>query len=260
MRRIVSVFVLALMLLASAPCLALAQDVSGSGSGESGESASGGKQSRIVVRSQKKKREFKDKIVVIQRKPFMRRHRAEIAPYFFGSINDSMLLEYGVGLNVNFHALEWLYIGLTGNWQDWRFASRDANGLSDFYYDSIDATDAIPSLSIVNGYAGLVVGFVPLNGKFSIFNTSVVHWDLSIGIGGAAVSTRGSGDLPITGGGLITIEHRMFLLKWLSLNVGVRGLIYYDDIGSKSGIFTHWQAGIGVGFWVPPTWTYKSDW
>lgn len=266
MRRVLNVVLLALVMMVM-PGLAMGQDEFGSvGSGSeelSDSTASAGDsddfQSRIVVKSQKKKKEFNDKIVVIQRKPFIRRGRVELAPMFYGGINDDLLFQVGVGGQINYHILEWLYVGIYGGWQDWRFVDRKSNSLSSAYNDVIDGTDAIPTTSIVDGYAGAVVGFVPVYGKFSIFNTSVVHWDLSLGIGGGVLFTRAGGTTPV-GAGLITVDHRWYLLKWLSLNVGVKGWVYYEDIGAHEGIFTHWQAGVGIGFWVPPSWQYKSEW
>ena len=259
MRRVLSVMILALIMMMM-PALAMGQE---SGSSEGAASASSSSsdsdafQSRIVVKSQKKKREFNDKIVVIQRKPFMRRNRVELAPMFYGGVNDSLLFQVGVAGQINYHILEWLYVGVYGGYQDWRVADRKQNGLSEVYDDVIDATDANPKTSIVDWYLGGVVGFVPLYGKFSIFNTSVVHWDFSLGIGGGTVNTRANGFL---GAGLITVDHRWYLLKWLSLNIGLKGWIYYEDVGDYKGVFTHWQAGIGVGFWLPPSWTYRSEW
>lgn len=251
MRRVLSVMILALVMMMT-PALAMSQE--SSGSDEAGNDVF---QSRIVVKNQKKKREFNDKIVVIQRKPFIRRGRVELAPMFYGGINDSLLFQVGVGGQLNYHILEWLYVGLYGGWQDWRFADRKTNGLSQAYDEIIDATEAIPTTSIVDGYAGLVVGFVPIYGKFSIFNTSVIHWDFSIGIGGGTVYTRANG---FRGAGLISVDHRWYLLKWLSLNVGLKGWLYAEDIGTRDGLFTHWQAGVGLGFWLPASWTYKSEW
>ncbi len=279
MRRVLNVMILALVMMMM-PALAMSQEAgesegtsgselgsasesengsaSGAESGSASSSESGDEfQSKIVVKNQKKKREFNDKIVVIQRKPFIRRNRVELSPMFYGGINDSLLFQVGVAGQVNYHILEWLYVGVYGGWQDWRSADRKMNGLSDAYNDIIDATDAVPTTSIVDGYVGGVVGFVPLYGKFSIFNTSVIHWDFSLGIGGGTVYTRANG---FKGAGLITVDHRWYLLKWLSLNIGLKGWIYYEDIGSYEGVFTHWQAGIGVGFWLPASWTYKSEW
>lgn len=262
MRRVLSIVILSLAMMMM-PCLAMSQEsdssasVTSDGSDEASAGDGAAVQSRIVVRDQKKKREFNDKIVVIQRKPFIRRGRFEIAPMFYGGINDDLLFQVGVGGQMNYHILEWLYVGVYGGWQDWRAADRDTNGLSDAYNDIIDATDGVPTTSIVDGYVGGILGFVPLYGKFSIFNSSVIHWDLSLGLGGGVVYTRANG---FVGGGLISVDHRWYLLKWLSLNIGLKGWIYYEDIGNRKGVFTHWQAGVGIGFWLPPSWTYKSEW
>ena len=260
MRRILSVMILAWVMMVM-PSLAMGQEAESSSGTDTAQAGDGGDsdvfQSRIKVKSQKKKREFNDKIVVIQRKPFIRRNRVELAPMFYGGVNDSLLFQVGVGGQINYHILEWLYVGVYGGWQDWRFTDRKNNGLSDAYEDVVDATNAVPTTSIVDGYVGAIVGFVPVYGKFSIFNTSVVHWDLSLGIGGGTVYTRANG---FVGGGILSVDHRWYFLKWLSLNVGVKGWIYYEDIGTREGIFTHWQVGIGVGFWLPASWTYSSEW
>ncbi len=274
MRRVLNVMILALVMMVL-PGLAMGQEDSSSSevtyaprvidgassddSAAASDNSSGSEdaQSRIVVRSQKKKKEFNDKIVVLQRKPFMRRNRVELAPMFYGGINDSLLFQVGVGGQINYHILEWLYVGVYGGWQDWRMTDRDVNGLSDTYSDVVDATDAVPATSIVDGYIGGIVGFVPIYGKFSLFGTSIIHWDLSLGIGGGTVITRAN---DFVGAGLISVDHRWYILKWLSINIGVKGWIYYEDIQAYKGVFTHWQAGIGVGFWLPPSWTYKSEW
>ena len=207
MRRVLNVVLLALVMMVL-PGLAMGQEGSSSSdetyaprvidgassdSSASTESSSAeDAQSRIVVRSQKKKKEFNDKIVVLQRKPFMRRNRVELAPMFYGGINDSLLFQVGVAGQINYHILEWLYVGVYGGWQDWRMTDRDVNGLSESYDDVVDATDAVPTTSIVDGYLGGIVGFVPIYGKFSLFGTSIVHWDLSLGIGGGAESSQGA--------------------------------------------------------------------
>ncbi len=207
-----------------------------------------------------KKIDFGDKIVVIQRKPFMREGRLEMVPLFMGSINDSMVEQMVAAANINFHITEWLYVGLTGGWQDWRFISREATGFSKAYERTIDATDAIPAVSVVNGYAGGVVGFVPLYGKFALFNSAILHWDFSVALGGGIVHSRAN---DLLGAGIITAGQRIFILDWLSLNLEVKGLLYYEELrtvaGKEGNLFNQWQAGIGVGFWVPPSFSYSTD-
>ena len=149
MRRVLNVVLLALVMMVM-PGMALGQEETdpmsdATGAGEVSDDAASGEeggdifQSRIVVKSQKKKKAFSDKIVVVQRKPFMRRNRVELAPMFYGGINDSLLFQVGVGGQINYHILEWLYVGVYGGWQDWRFVDRRSNSLSESYDDVIDA-------------------------------------------------------------------------------------------------------------------------
>lgn len=203
---------------------------------------------------ERKKKDFGDQIVVIQLNPFLRKGRVELAPTFHGSFNDSLSQQLNVGLVANYHIMQWLYAGVVGGWQDWRFISEDANGLTGQYDRTIDATDAIPEVSILNGYVGGVVGFVPFYGKLALFNSAIVHWDVSIAVGGGIVHSRAAGIKP---SGIISVGQRFFILDWLSLNVDVRGLLYPDTL-REDGFFTQWQAGVGVGFWLPTSFEYES--
>lgn len=210
---------------------------------------------RVAAQEEVKKKDFGDQIVVIQLNPFLRKGRFELAPTFHGSFNDSLVQQLNVGLVANYHLLQWLYLGVVGGWQDWRFISDDANGLGDEYERVIDATDAIPEVSVLNAYAGAVVGFVPFYGKLALFNSAIIHWDFNVGLGGGLIHTRASDAL---GGGIVTLGQRFFLLDWLSLNFDVRGLIYYEELGRTEGLFTQWQAGLGVAFWFPTGFEYES--
>jgi len=206
----------------------------------------------------KKKREFKDLIVVIQRKPFLRKLRLEIEPNFYFQWNDSVSEQIGAGLNVNFHITEWLFAGFTGVWQDWRFLDEEANGFGSSYEDIIDATDAIPAVSVLNAIIMGEVGVVPLYGKFSLFNTAIIHWDLSVTAGGGVVHSRVNDFVPAGGVG---ISQRFFLTDWLSLNTELRGTIYSEDLGAGDGssIYSQWMLGFGVAFWAPFSFDYESE-
>lgn len=203
-----------------------------------------------------KKKEFNDYIVVIQRKPYLRKGRVELMPTFHGSFNDSLAQQLSVGASINYHIAEWIYAGVTGGWQDWRFMSRDATGFTSTYEQVIDATDAIPEVSVIDAFVGGVVGFIPVYGKLALFNSSIVHWDISVGIGGGAIHTRANG---LTGGGVLTVGERLFLLDWLSISGEVRGYFYPETLNQSSGLFTQWQAGVGVSFWLPTSFEYESD-
>ena len=56
-----------------------------------------------------------DLIRVIQRRPFLRRKRFELAPVMGTNINDSLVNFYG-GPSGTYHLTEVMAVGLTGNW------------------------------------------------------------------------------------------------------------------------------------------------
>lgn len=200
-----------------------------------------------------------DRIVVLQRKPFLRKGRVEFEPNFRASFNDSLVQQISGGLTINYHINEMLFIGLLGSWQDWRFISTDSNSYTDIYERTIDATDSIPRTSVINAYAGLDIGYVPIYGKMTLFGVGVVHWDLSLKIGGGAVHARSAG---FGGGGWVAASQRFFLTDWLSLNTEVRGIFYGDNLSDDpdagSSFYQQWVAGVGIAFWAPFGFEYKD--
>lgn len=208
------------------------------------------------ARAQTKKKDWNDIIIVIQRKPFLRKGRVELVPKFHVMFNDSLVQQLSLGANINYHINEWLFAGVTGGWEDWRFLSNTSTGFTRTYERVIDGTDAIPEASVITAYAGAVVGFVPLYGKFAVFNSAVIHWDLSVILGGGVVFTRASGISPA---GMVGLNQRMFLLDWLSLNFDVRGVLYGDELSQVSGLQQQWLFGVGVGFWLPTSFEYESE-
>jgi outer membrane beta-barrel protein len=201
-----------------------------------------------------------DQIIVIQRKPFLRKGRVEIEPHFRASFNDSLVQQLSAGLSLNYHITESFFIGAHGAWQDWRWISADANSYTSIYERTIDATDSIPRTSVVNAYVGGDIGYVPIYGKMTLFNAGVIHWDLSLKVGGGVVHTRASG--AFGGAGWVAAGQRFFLTDWLSLNTEVRGIFYGDNLSNDpnagSKFYQQWVAGVGLAFWAPFSFEYSD--
>lgn len=204
------------------------------------------------------KRNFKDKIHVVQPKPVLQKGRFEFAPRLGMTVNDSVVRNYRVGLNANFHLLEPLYIGLTGDWYNFGGA---LGGPTNVFEQVQNQTGTVPESAVVNWFGGLELGFVPFWGKFSIFNRSIAFYDFAVTVGGGAINAE-SLAIPsayTTGAGTVSLSGRIFLNKWIALSLEVRDLIFLATLDGASGALTNVASvGLGMSFFLPTNFEYSE--
>ncbi len=204
------------------------------------------------------KRKFKDKIHVVQPKPVLQKMRFELAPRLGMTVNDSVVRNYRIGLNANFHIIEALYIGLTFDWYDFGGA---LGGPTDVFEQVQNQTGTVPESAVLNWFAGAEIGYVPFWGKFAIFNRSIAFYDFAITVGGGAVNAE-SLSIPApytTGGGTISLQGRIFFNKWIAMNIEVRDVIFLADLDGASGALSNIASvGIGASFFLPTTFKYSD--
>lgn len=204
------------------------------------------------------KRKFKDKIHVVQPKPVLQKGRFELAPRLGMTVNDSVVRNYRVGLNANFHILEPLFVGLTFDWYDFGGA---LGGPTDTFEQVQNQTGTVPESAVMNWFAGLEIGYVPFWGKFAIFNRSIAFYDFAVTVGGGAINAE-SLAIPApytTGGGTISLQGRIFLSKWVAMTLEVRDVIFLADLDGASGALTNIASvGLGASFFLPTTFEYSE--
>lgn len=204
------------------------------------------------------KRKFTDKVHVVQPKPVLQKKRFELAPRFGMTVNDSVVRNYRVGLNANYHIIEPLFIGLTADLYDFGGA---LGGPTDVFEQVQNQTGTVPESSQLNWFAGLEIGYVPFWGKFSLFNRTIGFYDFAVAIGGGALNAE-SLALPsayTTGGGTISLQGRFFFNKWIALTMEVRDVIFLATLNGADGAFTNIaSAALGVSFYLPTTFEYTE--
>ena len=210
------------------------------------------------AKKQTLKRKFKDKIHVVQPKPVLQKMRFELAPRIGMTANDAVVRNYRVGLNANFHIIEPLYIGLTADLYDFGGA---LGGETNVFEQVQNQTGTLPEAAVLNWFAGAEIAYVPIFGKFSIFNRAIAYYDVAIALGGGAINAE-SLSLPsayVTGGGSIAVQSRFFFSKWIALNLEFRDVIFLAELEGASGAFTNIASvGLGVSFFLPTKFKYSE--
>ncbi len=181
-------------------------------------------------------------IRILQKRPFLRRERFEVAPAFGLTLNDSMMLHYMVGADVNYHINEYLSAGLS--------IHRSFGSETRLYEQVQNDYLLIPEATKVDYLATAQGNLALLYGKFALFNAWTVQYDTSVTVGLGLVGLRG--ELGLTGNW--GLGQRFYLTRWLTLNLGLKHYMFMD----KS--FTHELAlSGGLGVFFPFGFEYGSN-
>ena len=187
-----------------------------------------------------------DLIRVIQRRPFLRRKRFELAPVMGTNINDSLVNFFMAGASGTYHLTEVMAVGLTGNW---------ALGSETDLFDSvITEYDVFPEISKVRWSAVLEYQYAFMYGKFALFNTWIIPWDTYAVLGAGVTQTELATHPTLAVG----IGQRYFMNRWFCLNVSLRDGVYNEDYPGGAQIVNNLVFGAGVSFFLPPNFQYRT--
>ena len=177
---------------------------------------------------------------VFQRKPFLRRERAEIAPWAGMTVNDNLIQHYYTGLGVNYHISEHLAVGING---------AKAFGNETTLFEKVQADFALnPVVSKVDWFGTAEASYAFLYGKFILFNSLLVHLDTSA-VGGVGATGTATGSSAVTfDAGLF---QRFYLARWLTLNMGVKHYMHLDEVRGESTLFHSTIVLAGASIWAP---------
>lgn len=207
------------------------------------------------------KTEFEDTIHVVQRKPVLEKNRVELTPRFGTSLNDAVYRSFKIGSNINYHFSERAYVGGIFEWFDFGDV---LGGTTPAFDKAVDETSAAPDAPVIQWLGGIEGGFVPIYGKFSLFNVAIVYYELGASLGATALSARSlsSNIEGITFGGTGSLHGRIFLNDWMALGVEVRDVMFpvtlTGDDGSVSALGNSVTIAGGMSFYFPTTFSYDD--
>jgi outer membrane beta-barrel protein len=205
------------------------------------------------------RQDFEDTVHVIQRKPVLQKGRFDLAPRMGVSVNDSMYRHYKAAVNGNYHFSERAYVGGLFEWYNFGDLIGGETGA---FEETRNETRAAADAAVVNWVGGLEVGYKPIVGKFALFDSFILYYDVAVTAGGAFVNAE-SLALPSasgTFGGTVSAVSRLFLNDWMALNLEVRDLIFTADLRGEPGALTNIVTiGGGVSLYLPTTFEYSSE-
>ena len=87
----------------------------------------------------------------------------------------------------------------------------------------------------------------PFHGKFILFGSTIVHFDLFLRVGAGATDSHTSRGLTYQVGGGI----KFYLLSWLSLRLEVIDSLQVQEVLASESLTNNLAFLLGVGFWFP---------
>ncbi|HEY4392969.1 MAG TPA: outer membrane beta-barrel domain-containing protein [Polyangia bacterium] len=219
-------------------------------------------------------------IVVVPRKAFLKGGRFELQPFAGITVNDNLIRHFVFGADLNFFLTDVFWIGLEGQYYIHQLTTAEELLGSEY--------NRAPTLNQYLYGGALNFGYVPVYGKFALFNRSIISWEIwaSAGIGvtitkviprdpaNDAFAFQNTDLTPNIG-----IGSRFFLLDWLTVNFALRDYFLPDKFeplpdGSAANpmITSSAQAkanahselvnnvifSVGVGFYLPTKFQYKT--
>ncbi|MGM0578277.1 MAG: outer membrane beta-barrel domain-containing protein [Myxococcota bacterium] len=229
------VTLLSALLLATAPAAAQTDEAppaagEGEGAGIADETAT----------TKPASEELKGSIRVIQRRRVLRRHRLELQGFGGIGVADTMFRHFRASGAMRFHFDEHWSIG--GSYAHyWADESSQFDDVTDNY-------ELFPERAAMEWMAGGNLAYTPIFGKFALFGSNIVHFDLSTMVGGGVLESTRSDDLRWT----ITVGFgwRVFFNDWLAWTSEVKDHIYVEKFNAGDEVVNHvvFQTGLSIFF------------
>ncbi len=219
-------------------------------------------------------------IVVVPRKAFLKGGRLELQPFTGVTVNDNLIRHWVFGADLNYFLTDVFWIGLQGSYYIHELTNQEELVGSEF--------NRAPTLNEYLYGGALNFGYVPVYGKFALFNRSILSWELWVsgGIGltftqviprdpaNDSLAFKNTDFTPNVG-----IGSRFFLLDWLTVNFALRDYItpdHFEPLPDGTGATppitnsteakdrsqSQWVQNlvfyVGVGFYLPTKFQYKT--
>jgi len=214
-------------------------------------------------------------ILVVVRKPFLKVRRTELYPFVAVTMNDNMITHYAVGGEFAYYLTDVLAIGVEGQYY--------AHNFNEPFDLVARQARRLPTVNQYNWSAALDFHYVPVYGKFAVFDRSLVAWEVfftaGVGAGQSEVIPR---DTKFPGFTNILIQPnagaamRFFPTKWLTLTLGIRDYMFIDKFeptnrsptmnataaeakdNADSAFINNIMFQIGISFWLPTSFEYTT--
>jgi outer membrane beta-barrel protein len=223
-------------------------------------------------------------IVVVPRKAFIKGGRVELAPFSGITVNDNLIRHYVFGVDLNYFLTDVFWIGLEGQYFVKQLTTEEE--LVGLQYNRTSSLNRFL-------YGGaLNFGYVPVYGKFALFNRQILHWEIWASAGAGVTITEVIPRDPANQSKVfkntdltpnVGLGSRFFLTDWLTVNFAIRDYItpdkfepnpnpvnqppngapFYPDAATakanaESALVNNIVVSVGVGFYLPTKFQYKT--
>lgn len=211
--------------------------------------------SRPARETPTEREEAHEEIYAVQQIYALRINRVELSPSLAQSLNDPFVSHTGVGLGLNYWWTNVLALGVNFIWYE------GLESESDLSFQVRRST----RLSVpINQYQfGLNLNFtyVPVYGKFSMFNEFIFQYDAYIVGGVGLMQTR---PIPVIDPDVRSFDYdvriafnlgiglRVFVTRWLAVFAEIRDYMYLEQLENLS-------VALGDQRTEPETWTQSSE-
>jgi outer membrane beta-barrel protein len=172
-----------------------------------------------------------NEIVVLPRRTVLKARRVELFPVYHFNFANPLIRHHGIGAQINYFLSEALWLGIEGAYY---FPEQDTGPKGTYFL--IGAQDKVlPAVNKLIFSALLDFGYVPVQGKFALFNRKIVHWE---GYVTAGVGTFMNEVIPVKADDPAFrnisfmfnagFGSRLFLTRWLTLNAYLKLFGYLD--------------------------------
>lgn len=217
-------------------------------------------------------------IVVVPRKSFLKRYRVELLPFYAMTMNDNLIQHHAIGGEINFFMTDILSIGVSGMYYF-------KNVLDQEFYTRYHF-HRVPSLNRYIYTATLNFAYVPIYGKFTLFNQHIMHYEVfataGVGISGTEIIPRDYRYDPFSNMFTLTFPvgmgGRLFVTDWLAVHVAFRAYVMLDKFepatrgggaseeeeveiaksNAKTDIVNNMMFNVGVSFFLPTSFKYTT--
>lgn len=194
-----------------------------------------------------------DRIHAAAKKPMLKQFRVELSGHIAGSLNDAYYHHLSAGAELTFYPMEVLGVGVSAEY----FLEQIERSHLQWVRRGLLAEPATYAAPVWGSWMTLY--WLPVDGKFSLFDSLIGYFDIYGALGGGVVQTTAEELRPSF---TAAIGQHFILADFLTLRVEVRDILYLDEhsfLGEpRSSLRNQVMLRIGFGLFVPPSFEYGS--
>jgi outer membrane beta-barrel protein len=193
--------------------------------------------------------ELQRSVRVFQQRYLVKTGRVEVQGGGSVGFGDSLMNHTALEAAAFYHINESWALGISGAKWSGEESERFKRVQSDF--------GLFPERSVLQAGGFLEAQWSPVFAKFTTFGLGIVQFDAFLSGGGGVVRTLNTEDLKAAfsvGGGI-----RLHVLRWLTLSFDLKDMMHFETFQRGDELMHRVFAGMRLGFWIPPTFTYQYE-